>query len=70
MSGDINMLNIGVNIKELRKSNHLTQDDLAQMLGYSLRSIQRLEREGTDSISLIINVAKVFNVNLESILFI
>ena len=60
----ISMLKLYENIKELRKENNWTQDDLAKRLGYTDRSsIAKIEAGKVDlSQSKIIEFANVFGV--------
>jgi transcriptional regulator with XRE-family HTH domain len=58
------MIKLYENIKELRKLNHWTQEELAQKMGYTDRSmIAKIEAGKVDlARSKIIEFAKVFNV--------
>lgn len=58
------MINLYKNIKELRIQNHWTQEELAQRMGYTDRSmIAKIEAGKVDlARSKIIEFAKVFNV--------
>lgn len=62
-------LRIAENIKRVRLDNHLTQLEMAMMLGYTERTIRRLETNGTDNISVINLIAEKFGVTALSILF-
>ena len=62
-------LRIAENIKEVRVANNLTQLEMAMMLGYTERTIRRLETNGTDNLSVINLIAQKFNVSAISILF-
>jgi len=42
-----------MNIRELRKQKYWSQDQLAQMSGLSVRTIQRIEREAVDAVGII-----------------
>ena len=46
-------LRIARNIREVRVANNLTQLEMAETLGYTERTIRRLETSGTDNISVI-----------------
>ncbi len=59
---------IASNIKSLRERLNLSQEDFAWKLGYSDRQLRRIERDGTNSISVINYIAEVFNVPAISIL--
>ena len=68
MSKTINSQLIGQSIKTLRLKNHLTQSDLADSIGYSIRTIRRIETDGTTSIETINTFAVYFNVSALDIL--
>ncbi|MBP5446155.1 MAG: helix-turn-helix transcriptional regulator [Acholeplasmatales bacterium] len=59
---------IASNIKTLRESLNLSQEEMAYELGYSDRQIRRIERDGTNSISVVNYIAETFNVSAISIL--
>lgn len=59
----IDQRSIGATIKSLRLKNHLTQEELAAMTFYSIRTIRRVERDGTDSIEVINTFAEALNVS-------
>ena len=56
------------NIKEIRLINNLTQIEMAEKLGYSERTIRRLESNGTYDIGVINLIAITFNVSALNIL--
>lgn len=57
------MANIGKNLLELRKQNHLLQNDVAEQLNMSLRNYQRYERgELEPSASIICDLSTFYNV--------
>ena len=62
-------LSIARNIREVRVANNLTQLEMAETLGYTERTIRRLETSGTDNISVINLIASKFNVSAMNILF-
>lgn len=68
MSTIIDSRLIGQTIKSLRKKYRLTQSGLADGIGYSERSIRRIENEGTDSIDIINTFARFFNISAMDIL--
>ena len=68
MSMLINSLMIGKSIKTLRVANKLTQSDLADLVGYSVRNIRRIENEGTVSIEVVNTFASIFKVSAIDIL--
>jgi transcriptional regulator with XRE-family HTH domain len=59
---------IASNIKTLRENLKLSQEEMAWKLGYSDRQLRRIERDGTNSISVINYIATTFNVPAISIL--
>ena len=59
---------IGQSIKHLRVSHHLTQSELADDIGYSVRNIRRIETSGTGSIDVVNTFAEYFNVSAMDIL--
>ena len=64
----INPTLIGRSIKTLRLKNHLTQGDLADEVGYSVRNLRRIESRGTTSIDVVNTFAEYFNVSAMDIL--
>ncbi len=68
MNKTIELNKIADNIRDVRLKNHLTQLEMALALGYSERTIRRLEANGTYDISVINVIAEVFNVPAISIL--
>ena len=59
---DINLV-IGNNIKELRKANKLTQNDLAEKLNYSNKAISRWESgEVIPDVNTLNNICELFNI--------
>lgn len=59
---------IGKSIKALRKANNLTQEELANMCGYSVRNLRRIENYGTTSIEVVNTFANIFEVKAIDIL--
>lgn len=59
---------IGQTIKSLRLSRNWTQDHLADIVGYSVRNLRRIENDGTSSIDIINTFAEVFKVSAIDIL--
>jgi len=53
---------IGRNLTQLRKSYNYSQIELAKLLGYSERQYRRLEKEGTNNISVVLKIASFFNI--------
>lgn len=68
MNETINISIIAKNIKAIRMSHSLTQLEMAKILGYTERTIRRLETDGTDNISVINLIASTFNISAISIL--
>ncbi|WP_279325000.1 helix-turn-helix domain-containing protein [Clostridium perfringens] len=61
---EVIFLNIGENIKKIRKSKNMTQKELAEKLGKSTRMIQKYENnEVTPSLGVIHKISKILNVN-------
>lgn len=63
------MENLGPKIKRLRNNRKWTQEEFAEILGYSDRQIRRLEAHGSNSLLVLENIADVFNISLEDLLF-
>ena len=59
---------IGQTIKSLRLSRNWTQDHLADVVGYSVRNLRRIENDGTSSIDIVNKFAEVFKVSAIDIL--
>ena len=59
---------IGQSIKHLRLSRHWTQDHLADIVGYSVRNLRRIENDGTGSIDVVNTFAELFGVSALDIL--
>ena len=59
---------IGQAIKQLRLSRNWTQDYLADIVGYSVRNLRRIENNGTGSIDVVNTFAGIFNVSALDIL--
>lgn len=58
-------INIGSNIKELRKRNNITQERLAEYIGVTYQTVSKWEN-GTSlpSISLLPSIANIFNIKI------
>jgi len=64
---DINLI-IGTNIRELRKANKLTQNELAEKINYSNKAISRWESgEVIPDVLTLNNLCELFNVPLSQI---
>ena len=59
---------IGKSIKNLRLSHNLTQEGLADIIGYSVRNLRRIENNGTGSIDVVNTFADIFEVSALDIL--
>ena len=65
----MNQQKVGRFLKELRGEKAITQEQLAEMLGVSNRSISRWENGATmPDFDLLIQIAKYFEVEIEEIL--
>ena len=69
MEKTIDSLKIAKNIKRIRLINFMTQEDMANILGYSERQVRRLETVGTYNLYIISLIAETFNVEIIDILF-
>lgn len=64
---DINLV-IGNNIKELRKINKMTQNDLAEKLNYSNKAVSRWESgEVIPDVQTLNNICEIFEIPIECI---
>lgn len=62
-------MNIGNNLKQLRKNNNLTQKQLANMLNLSTATIQSYElNRRTPSIDILQKISSLFSVDLQSLI--
>lgn len=59
---------IGKSIKTLRQSKNWTQEKLADIVGYSVRNLRRIENDGTGSIDIVNTFAGIFDVSALDIL--
>ncbi len=59
---------VGQTIKQLRLSRNWTQDHLADIVGYSVRNLRRIENDGTTSIDVVNTFAELFEVSAIDIL--
>ena len=58
--------NVANNIIKLRKTNKMTQQDLANKLNYSDKAISKWERgDSIPDIEMLCNIATIFNVNVD-----
>ena len=57
------------NLKDYRKQNNLTQDDLAEMLGYSQKNIAKWEQGFTlPSVDVMVELSKKMKISLDELL--
>jgi len=62
-------IQIGLNIMRYRKEQGLTQEQLADMTGYSRQQIQRVETaNAAPSIALLLDVSEALRVSLERLI--
>lgn len=62
-------MSLGKNIKTLRESKNIKQEDLANILGVSIQSISRWENEQNyPDISILPSISKYFNVTTDYLL--
>jgi len=62
-------IQIGLKVQALRKSQNLTQEDLASMTGVSWRTISNLETGRTvPKLELIYNIAQIFQISIDELL--
>ena len=55
-------------VRELRKENHITQQQLAEMLGVTSRTIISLEKgDYNPSVLLAYKISEVFNIYIEDV---
>ena len=57
---------IGKNIKNLRESHGMTQDQLSQKMGITRQALSNYEREiNTPDIQTCISIAEIFDISLD-----
>ncbi len=56
-----------MNIKKLRKQKHWSQDQLAQMSGLSIRTIQRIERDQKAGLESLKALSSVFGIEINEL---
>ena len=62
-------INIGENIKNLRKRKEITQEELAEYLGISFQSVSKWERgEGFPDITMLPDLADFFNISIDDLI--
>ncbi|MBP8039796.1 MAG: helix-turn-helix transcriptional regulator, partial [Aeromonadaceae bacterium] len=57
-----------MNVRKLRLQRNWSQEQLAQVSGLSIRTIQRIERGQTPGLESVKSLAAVFDVHVESLL--
>ena len=68
MSERIDAHTVGQTIKHLRLSRNWTQQYLADLVGYSVRNLRRIENDGIGSIDIINAFSDIFEVSAFDIL--
>ena len=68
MKGQLEQKDIARFLKELRVTNGLTQQELADLLYCDIRQVRRYETNGTEKLSVINLYASVFNTSALGIL--
>lgn len=64
-----NFIQIGLNIMRYRKERGWSQDDLAEMVGYSRNQIQRVETAvSAPSLAMLYEISEALDVPLEKLL--
>ena len=59
-------IQIGLNILRYRKEQGITQEQLAEMIGYSRQQIQRVETAyAAPSVALLLDISEALNVPIE-----
>ena len=67
---DFDFTPIGQSIKKARNTEHMTRENLAELLDYSVRHIQSIENDGQfPSIQLLFFLAQRFHISLDQFLF-
>ena len=62
-------IQIGLNILRYRKEQGLTQEQLAEIIGYSRHQIQRVETANViPSLPILLDIAEALNVPIEKLL--
>lgn len=60
------MDNLGIRMLQVRKSKHLTEEDVARITGYSVSTIYRYERDlYLPSLGYIVQFAKLCTVSID-----
>lgn len=62
-------MSFGENLQSIRKQNHLSQEDLAEMLGVSRQAVSKWELgEGYPEVEKLLVLSKKFNISLDSLM--
>ena len=62
-------IQLGLNIMRYRKEQGLTQEQLAEMIGYSRNQIQRVETaHAAPSVAMLLDISEALNVPLERLI--
>ena len=62
-------LNIGENLRKLRREKDLTQEQLAELLGVTFQSVSRWETDATmPDVTSLIGLARVFDCSTDDLL--
>lgn len=63
----INMMTIGKNIAELRKSKGVKQDELARFVGVTAQAVSKWENGGVPDTELLPKISEFFNVSIDEL---
>ncbi len=62
-------MNFGENLQNIRKKNHMSQEDLAELLGVSRQAVSKWELgEGYPEVDKLLTLSQKLNVSLDSLL--
>ena len=62
-------INIGANIKALRKARHITQEQLGKAVGVSMQAVSRWECGGVPDVSVLPLIADYFHVSVDYLFY-
>lgn len=66
MYSEINFTKVGINIKMFRAARHITQMELARLLGISQTHLSNIEKVRVQiSLRLLVKMANIFNCRLD-----
>lgn len=69
MERNNNLLSLGLKVQALRKTQNMTQEDLAEKVGVSWRTISNLETGRTvPKLELIYDLSRHFNIGMDELL--